>query len=138
MITTTTIHVRYAETDRMGIAHHSNYAVWFEAARTDLSRHLKMSYAQMEEAGLMLPLSELHCKYIGSCTYDDTLEVKCAVTQLSRVKITFSYKIYKDGKLITTGDTVHGITDTNLHLVNTQKKFPEIYRIFEEALEPEF
>ena len=103
MITTTTIQVRYAETDRMGIAHHSNYAVWFEAARTDLSRHLEMSYAQMEEAGLMLPLSELHCKYIGSCTY-----------------------------------TVHGITDTNLHLVNTQKKFPEIYRIFEEALEPEF
>jgi len=55
-ISETEIIVRYAETDRMGIVHHSNYPIWFEAARTDFIKNLGMSYSKIEERGFMLPL----------------------------------------------------------------------------------
>ena len=58
------ITARYAETDMMGIIHHSVYAVWFEAARTEFIKMTGISYTQLEKSGIMLPLSELCCKYI--------------------------------------------------------------------------
>jgi hypothetical protein len=40
-----TFHVRYAETDQMGIVHHSAYVPWLEEARSALSRQYGRSYA---------------------------------------------------------------------------------------------
>jgi len=75
-ISETEIIVRYAETDRMGIVHHSNYPIWFEAARTDFIKNLGMSYSKIEERGFMLPLIELTCRYKGAARYEDRLIVK--------------------------------------------------------------
>lgn len=58
MVTKTPIKVRYAETDKMGIVHHSNYAVWYEAARGDFIEAMGMRYSDMEESGVMVPLVE--------------------------------------------------------------------------------
>ena len=58
-----TIEVRYAETDQMGIAHHSNYAVWFEVARTDFIKAAGISYTDVEKEGIITPLTGLECKY---------------------------------------------------------------------------
>lgn len=63
MITETQIVVRYAETDQMGIAHHSNYAVWFEQARTEFIRSLGITYGEMEKNGVMMPLTKLETVY---------------------------------------------------------------------------
>ena len=57
--------VRYAETDMMGIVHHSRYYPWFEQARTDFIKKSGITYTQMEQAGVLLPLAETHCKYIA-------------------------------------------------------------------------
>lgn len=65
MISRSKIKVRYAETDQMGIAHHSNYPIWYEVARTDLMKKMGMTYTQIEEQGLIVPLLELQCKYLS-------------------------------------------------------------------------
>ena len=61
MITKSFVTARYAETDQMGVIHHSVYAVWYELARTDFIKKVGISYSQMEEMGILLPLSELTC-----------------------------------------------------------------------------
>ena len=58
-----TVRVRYAETDKMGIVYYANYLVWFEVARTDLLRALGWSYRDMEHSGVSLPVIEAHCEY---------------------------------------------------------------------------
>ena len=54
-----TVEVRYAETDQMGIAHHSNYAIWFEVARTDFIKAVGISYTDVEKEGIITPLTSL-------------------------------------------------------------------------------
>ena len=71
----TTLRVRYAETDRMGVVYHANYLVWFEVGRTDLLRGLGWTYREMEESGVMLPVIEAHCEYRRPARYDDPLIV---------------------------------------------------------------
>ena len=63
MVTESKITVRYAETDKMGIVHHSVYAVWFEVGRTDFIRQAGMPYSVMEQKGIMTPLSSLTCQF---------------------------------------------------------------------------
>ena len=65
-----TVEVRYAETDQMGIAHHSNYAVWFEVARTDFIKAAGISYTDVEKEGIITPLTSLECKYKKAAFYE--------------------------------------------------------------------
>ena len=58
-----TVRVRYAETDKMGVVYYANYFVWFEVARADLLRTLGWSYREMEHSGVSLPVIEAHCEY---------------------------------------------------------------------------
>lgn len=61
--------VRYAETDQMGVVHHAVYPVWYEVARTDFIKQVGMTYSQMEQMGIMLPLIELQCRYLLPAHY---------------------------------------------------------------------
>ena len=70
----TTVRVRYAETDQMGVVYYANYFVWFEVARADLLRTLGWTYREMEEAGVLLPVIEAHCEYRRPARYDDEVE----------------------------------------------------------------
>ena len=65
----TRLTVRYAETDMMGIAHHSNYPIWYEAGRTDYIKLFDMTYTQIEEEGVLMPLTNLHCTFIKPAKY---------------------------------------------------------------------
>ncbi len=73
---TTTLRVRYAETDRMGVVYYANYLVWFEVARADLLRTLGWTYREMEESGVYLPVIEAHCEYRRPARYDDDVEIR--------------------------------------------------------------
>ena len=68
--------VRYVETDQMGIAHHSNYFSWMEAARAELMRNRGLSYRELEERGYLLPVREAYCRYRKSLKYDDIIVVE--------------------------------------------------------------
>lgn len=94
MISKSKVIVRYAETDQMGIAHHSVYPIWFELARTDLAKQAGFPYSKMEQAGVMTPLVELQCKYRKPAHYEDELTVTATVSKLSGVKIEFYYEVF--------------------------------------------
>ncbi len=121
------IDVRYAETDQMGIAHHSVYAVWFEQARTELIARLGRHYRDLEKAGLLLPLAELGCKYYKPALYEDRLEIYTHVSRLTAAQLEFAYEVVRDGALIAEGFTRHGCTGKDLRPINIKKKFPDVY-----------
>ncbi len=136
MISTTKVNVRYAETDQMGIVHHSVYPIWYELARTNLSKELGFSYKDMEKIGLMTPLVGLNCKYIHPACYDDTLDVTARISKLTPARIEFYYEVLKNGELINIGTTTHAfVGGKDLNIVNAKKSFPEIYFLMEKNIE---
>ena len=84
---TTTLRVRYAETDQMGVVYHANYLVWFEVGRTDLLRQLGWTYREMEKTGVRLPVIEVECTYRSPARYDDEIEVRTTGRLLSGVRV---------------------------------------------------
>ena len=134
MISKSKVNVRYPETDKMGIVHHSVYAIWYELARTELSKKAGFSYTKMEETGIMLPLVELNSKYYSPAYYDDDLIVTATVSKLTPARIVFSYEVYKENNMdkpINVGYTVHAIVNKDMKPINTKKLFPEIYSTME-------
>jgi len=110
-----TVRVRYAETDKMGVVYYANYFVWFEVARAELLRSLGWSYREMEHAGVALPVIEAHCAYHRSARYDDELDVKAEAEMLSPVRMQFTYQVVRreDAALAASGKTVHAAVDAN-------------------------
>jgi acyl-CoA thioester hydrolase len=103
------VRVRYAETDKMGVAYYANYFVWFEVARADLLRSLGWSYREMEHEGVSLPVIEANCQYHKGARYDDELDVKTQGRLLSPVRMEFTYEVVRraDAVLAASGRTVH-------------------------------
>jgi acyl-CoA thioester hydrolase len=104
-----TVRVRYAETDNMGVVYYANYLVWFEIGRTDLLRHAGWSYREMETDGFSLPVIEAHCEYSQPARYDDELEVRTAGVLVSPIRLRFDYEIARcaDGVALAHGHTIH-------------------------------
>ena len=101
--------VRYAETDAMGIAHHSSYVVWMEMGRTEFMRAFGFTYRQLEEMGVLLPVLEINVRYKGSAYYDDELRITTWAEELSRTRVKLAYRIERvfDGLLLTEAYSLH-------------------------------
>ena len=97
LTSTSTLRVRYAETDQMGVAYHTHYLVWCEIGRTDFIRQLGVSYAELERAGLFLAVAEASIRYAGAARYDDPIRVETWVEGVQSRAITFGYSITRDG-----------------------------------------
>ncbi|MDO5562129.1 MAG: thioesterase family protein [Synergistaceae bacterium] len=121
----TTIRVRYSETDRMGIVYNANYLDWFEVARTELCRAWGTPYSKWEEEGLVLPVVEAHCRYKHPARYDDQIQLWARVSDIKIFSVMFEYRLLRasDYKLIATGWTKHGCTDTSGHLYKKEHPF---------------
>ena len=135
-VSETFLTVRYAETDQMGIVHHSNYPVWFEAGRTDFIRKMGMPYSKIEESGALLPLVELKCTFSGAARYEDQIVVRTSVKEYNGVRLTFYYQVClaDTGKIITEGETAHAWTNRELKPVNLRKFMPELHELVTSAL----
>ncbi len=127
------ITVRYAETDKMGIVHHSNYPVWYEIGRTDYIQLYGCHYRDMENSGVMMPLINLSCHFGYPAKYEDKLLVRTWVIELKPAHILFSYKICRlndDGTEteIGYGTTEHGFVDSKTFKpCSIKKRMPELY-----------
>ena len=138
MYTEIKVTVRYAETDKMGITHHSVYPIWYELARTEMIKNIGITYTEMENEGIMLPLSELSCKYMIPSTYEDELTIRVKISKFTPARIVFNYETYKEGieKPIATGSTIHAWADSKtLKPINFKKHFPEYYKKIEKLIE---
>jgi len=102
----TQIRVRYGETDQMAYVYYGNYAQYFEVARVEWMRKLGISYKELEEQGIMLPVLKLEVNYHKPGKYDDLLTIKTIVKKKPSVRIEFHFEIYNEKEeLITTGFT---------------------------------
>ena len=107
------LRVRYAETDQMGVAHNSNYLVWFEVGRSEFCRAVGYPYSRIEEEGFVLVVAEATVRYKRPARYDDPLIVRSAVTKIGRRVCRFGYSILhaETGELIAVGATTHVVVD---------------------------
>ena len=104
---TTTLRVRYAETDAMGIVHHAVYPVWMELGRSDLLRQLGESYAAWEAQGVGLAVAELRVKVRAAARYDELVEVRTWVKEAGRRKVVFGYEVLRGAVRLVEGETTH-------------------------------
>jgi acyl-CoA thioester hydrolase len=80
----------------MGVVYHTHYLVWCEIARTDFIRSFGVSYAQLEEQGLLLAVAEANVRYVASARYDNLITVEAKIERVQSRLLTFSYEIYRD------------------------------------------
>lgn len=127
--------VRYAETDKMGVAHHAAYPIWYEVGRTDFIRMFNVSYSGLEEAGIMIPLRNLHCHYKQPALYEDRLIIRTWCTNITAARIEFSYTIKRiepDGSEVELGyaATEHGFVDSKtFRPCSIKKRMPKLYEM---------
>jgi len=100
------LRVRYAETDQMGYVYYGNYAAYYEVARTEMLRVTGISYKELEEMGVMMPVSDMQIKYHHPAKYDENITIRVTIKETPSVRIIFNYEIFNEaGKLLNTGIT---------------------------------
>lgn len=105
--TTIDVEVRYAETDQMGVVHHSVYLVWFELARTRLCLDSGFHYASIEKDGYFLVVTGTESRLISGAHYGDTVRVSCWLEKMASRALAFAYEVTRDGRKLATGRTEH-------------------------------
>ena len=123
----TTVRVRYAETDQMGVVYHSNFFVWFEVGRVEMLRTMGVTYKDMEQVDdCHIVVVEASCQYKKPARYDDVLRIRTRIAEARTRTIRFSYEVFHDatGDLLATGSTGHVICDSE----GRPRSLPEKYR----------
>ncbi|QQS42127.1 MAG: acyl-CoA thioesterase [Acidobacteriota bacterium] len=122
----TEIRVRYAETDKMGIVHHSNYFVWFELGRSEFCRSRGFSYRDMEDKdNALLVVAESYCRYKSPAHYEDILYIRTQVARIRSRSIVFVYEIYRpaDNAVIAEGETMHIVVNREKKIISLPKQY---------------
>jgi len=106
-ISETLVRVRYGETDQMGYVYYGNYAMYYEVGRVESLRQLGLTYKELEEMGVMMPVLENKSKFLSPALYDDLLRIVTTIRVRPSVRITFEYEIFNgEDELIHQGETV--------------------------------
>jgi acyl-CoA thioester hydrolase len=136
----TSIRVRYAETDQMGVVYYANFFVWFEVGRVELLRQLGFHYKQMEiDDDCHIPVVEANCRYKSPARYDDHLLLETRVLTLRRSVIKFGYRLLRpesDGvppTLLAEGETTHVTVNRSLRKVPLPQKYVAVLEQFRVA-----
>lgn len=131
---TTQLRVRYAETDQMNVVYYGNYAQYFEVGRVESIRQLGMNYKDMEHSGVILPVVEMHIKYLRPAIYDDLITIKTTLREMPKDhRIEFYQEVFNEqNKLLTSGKVVLYFLDAATRRKTTMP--PEM----KEKLEPYF
>jgi acyl-CoA thioester hydrolase len=122
----TTLRVRYAETDQMGVVYYANYLIWMEVGRVEFCRAQGIAYRDMEEsAGILLVVVEANCRYLAPARYDDEVRVSTTLTTATPRIIRFDYELFNlSGTQLAYGFTKHIFCGRDLR----PTKLPEKYR----------
>jgi len=127
----TRLRVRYAETDQMGVAYHSNHLIWFEVGRVEFMRQLGFSYRDMErEEGRFIAVAEVTCRYRAPVRYDEEVVVRTRLKHVRKSVIVFSYELLRaeDRSLVAEGETAHVVTDSEMKKAALPEKYLNAFR----------
>jgi acyl-CoA thioester hydrolase len=122
----TTVRVRYAETDQMGVVYYANFFIWFEVGRVEMFRQMGFSYKEMEKKDdCFTVVGEAQCRYKRPARYDDLLRIRTRLLEARKRTVRFGYEILNDanGELLATGETLHIICGSD----GRPKHLPEKY-----------
>lgn len=124
---TTSLRVRYAETDAMGVVYYGNYFTWFEVGRSAFCRDQGTPYSEWEARGIFLPCVESHCRYKHSARYDEEVLLRTWIEDLRDHSVTFAYRVERaeDGRLLAEGWTKHAFCDKQGKLLRRPQPFFE-------------
>jgi acyl-CoA thioester hydrolase len=123
----TTVNVRYAETDQMGIVYYANYLVWFEVGRVAWCKAKGFHYAEMESTDKRyLMVAEASCRYKAPAQFEDDIIVRTGLAKATDRIIHYRYEICRKstGQLLATGATTHVVADMNFR----PTRLPDSYR----------
>ena len=110
---TTTVRVRFADTDAQGIAHNASYLVWYEVARVEYLREYAGGYQALRDHGIEALVLESHCRYVVPAVFDDLLHVHTRCVGLRGARFRYEYAIVRDdGTLMADGYTAHACVDS--------------------------
>jgi acyl-CoA thioester hydrolase len=127
----TRLRVRYAETDQMGVVHHSNHFIWFEVGRVELLRQLGFSYRDMESRdNCFIAVAEANCRYRAPVRYDEEVLVRTQLVNVRESVIHFGYELRRaeDGALLAEGETTHIVTDATMKIAALPEKYMKAFR----------
>ncbi len=113
----------------MGVVYHTNYLNWFEIGRTELIREAGFSYRELEERGVLLPVTDAAISFKHPARYDDIVEVRTRIEQLSPLRLDFAYEIRRvpDELLLVSGATRHVFTSRELKPLRLPRLLPDLY-----------
>ena len=128
---TVEIIVRYAETDQMRFAHHSNYIIWFEHGRIQLLKKLGFPYAELEKEGYLIPVLEVHAHFLKYALFDEILKLKTIIPKPPSAKQIFEYEVFNSQEeLICTGSSVHTFMNKQNKAIRPPRKMVQKLRTY--------
>ena len=102
-VSETQIRIHYALTDQMGMVYHGHYAQFHEIGRTEASRALGFTYKDIEAMGIIMPVVDIHTRFLLPASYDDLLTVRTTLRELPAYhRIVFYGEIFIEDRLINT------------------------------------
>lgn len=110
----TSVRVRYADTDQMGVVYYGVYMTWFEIGRTEMLRATGTSYREVEQDGYRLPVTSVTIDFLKPARYDDVIHIVTRVDSAAGARIRFVYEVRRGGELLATGSSDHVFTDADL------------------------
>ena len=119
--------VKYYETDKMGITHHSNYVRWMEEARVDFLNQIGFGYRKLEEDGIISPVIGVECEYKTPTRFDDNVEIEVKIEEFRGVRLTIRYTMRNmfSGELVMIGRSRHCFVDVNGRPIILDHNFPD-------------
>lgn len=118
--------VLYADTDAMGQAYYGNYLKWFEVGRAEWFRRCGMSYRELEDAGIYLPVIEAHCCYKKPAYYDEVLSILTQFHFTGPARLRFDYQIKRSDELLADGFTVHVCVNSDRKVLRPPDKLKSL------------
>lgn len=128
--------VKYYETDKMGITHHSNYVRWMEEARMDFLKSIGFGMRRIEAEGITSPVVSIECQYKHTTTFDDEIQIEVSPEKYTGVKLVLCYKMIniETGTVVLTARSTHCFIDGAGRPVAVKKRLPELDQILRDAL----
>jgi acyl-CoA thioester hydrolase len=129
-VTETRLHVRYAETDQMGVVYYSNYLVWMEVGRVEMCKACGFNYRNMEiEDGIFLAVAEANCRYKSPARFDDEVIVKTWIEKAGTRMVIFAYEmcLAGTGRALATGYTRHVFVSREMRPVQLPPKYHALF-----------
>ena len=127
---TSSIRVRYAETDQMGIVYYANYLVWMEVARVEFCRAIGFHYKDMElDDGVLLAVAESHCRYVSPARFDEEITIMTTAPDVNRRFASFNYEMTCEGRKVAAGQTRHVFLSRQLRPTRLPDKYARLFGI---------